>query len=116
MSHIFNIFISLDILSLCSFHRILHICDKYMFKLLPQFLKVLASTYDYGLFEDSEDVHRHAYLLEAARDTPYFMHNNCTGPLDASMDKACLTILPMNIPTNQTLILWGQTTACCKVE
>ena len=87
-----------------------------MLKLLPQFLKVLASTYDYGLFEDSEDVHRLAYLLEAARDTPYFIHNNCTGPLDASMDKACLTILPMNIPVNQTLILWGQTTACCKVE
>ena len=79
-------------------------------------LKVLTRTYQYGIFEDSDGAHRLAYLQEAARDTPYFIHNNCTGPLDAGMDKAWLTILPMNIPANQTLFLWAQTTACCKVE
>ena len=78
-------------------------------------LKVLTRSYEYGMSEDNDDAQRLANLQEAARDTPYFIHNNCTGPLDAAMDKAWLTILPMNIQANQTLILWAQTTACCKV-
>ena len=72
-------------------------------------------TYGRKLLDTSNTSDKLSYLQEAARDTHYFIHNNCTGPLQATMDKAWLTILPINIPEQESLKLWAQTAVCFNV-